>query len=297
MKRALRIIGIFIGVIIVLVVVVFGLVIFQSEAKLNQTWDNIDVADIDTLSVTAEQLLEGERLFVARGCASCHGDDGRGTLFFDDVAIGYLPASNLTSGDGGIGQTYTTDDYVRAIQHGLRPDGTSLLVMPSQDLQQMREEELTALVAYTQSLDPVDNILPDREIRTLGRVLLLIGEIPLTAELVDHENAGLVTVDFGATIEYGEYLAATCMGCHGDNFGGGIALEPGAPPSANITFHPDGIASWTLADFSTAIRTGITPGGDELDSSMPWQSFSALTDDEIEALYVYLQTVEPVGGN
>lgn len=296
MKRMLRMFAIILVVIIGLLVLIAGLIFAQSNAKLSQTWD-VDVVALDVSSVDAEMLLEGERLFVSRGCGDCHGEDGQGTIFMDDPAMGLVPASNLTSGVGGVGQFYTVEDYVRAIQHGIRPDGTSLVIMPSEDWQQMREEELAPLIAYILALEPVDTELPARQIGSVGRVLLTIGELKLSAETINHDAAGLVDVDYGATVEYGEYLAATCIGCHGANFAGGIAIDPNGPLSSNITPHEDGIGAWSSDDFMAAIRTGVNPDGVNLRAPMPWQSLANMNDEEIEALYLYIQTIEPVPDN
>lgn len=52
-----------------------------------------------------------------------------------------------------------------------------------------------------------------------------------------------------------------------------------------------GLAGWGLPDFDTAVRTGINRAGEELDPSMPFQSNAAFSDDEINAMWTYIQTV------
>lgn len=297
MNRIIRIVGILLIVIIILVGILVGVAFAQSNAKLNQTWD-VEVINVSLDDVDEEMLIEGERLFMSRGCGDCHGENGGGTIVSDDPALGTIAASNLTNGEGGVGQFYELEDYVRAIQHGLKPDGTGLIIMPSEDWQQMREEELVPLLAYIQSLEPVDNVLPERQPGMVARILLTIGQIQLSAEIIDHENAGFVDIEYGATAEYGEYLAMGCLGCHGANLAGGIDVaEPGGELSANITSHEDGIGNWSLDDFTTALRTGVTPDGNTLSKDMPWKSYSYLTDEETEALYLYLQTTEPIASS
>ena len=41
------------------------------------------------------------------------------------------------------------------------------------------------------------------------------------------------------------------------------------------------------------MRTGVTPSGHEMRVPMPWQAFSHMTDEELEAIYQVLQTLEP----
>jgi hypothetical protein len=67
--------------------------------------------------------------------------------------------------------------------------------------------------------------------------------------------------------------------------------EPGAPLASNIT--PGGaMGNWTDAQFISTIRTGVTPGGKQLDSEfMPWETFKNMTDVELDAIRLYLQSL------
>lgn len=65
---------------------------------------------------------------------------------------------------------------------------------------------------------------------------------------------------------------------------------------ANLT--PDmetGLGSWTEDMFRETMRTGKHLGvGRDLLPPMPWQSVSALTDDDLKALFAYLKSLKPV---
>jgi hypothetical protein len=66
------------------------------------------------------------------------------------------------------------------------------------------------------------------------------------------------------------------------------------PPPSNLTPASD-LADWSREDFFGALREGVRPDGSQISEYIPWQLFgSALTDTELEALYLYFQTVEPV---
>ena len=67
--------------------------------------------------------------------------------------------------------------------------------------------------------------------------------------------------------------------------------EPGSPFSTNLT--PGGVlAIWTAADFIETMRTGVTPYGRQLDSSfMPYEDYSRLTNDDLTAMFLYLQSL------
>lgn len=66
--------------------------------------------------------------------------------------------------------------------------------------------------------------------------------------------------------------------------------EPGAPFAPNLTPGSE-LAAWTEADFMNALRTGITPSGHELSDSMPWKGLGKMTDEELKAVWLYLQSV------
>ena len=52
-------------------------------------------------------------------------------------------------------------------------------------------------------------------------------------------------------------------------------------------------AHWSQPEFGAAVRTGIAPGGRHLSAWMPSQRLQYLTDEEIQALYAYLRTLQP----
>jgi len=289
MKRILQIIGVLLLIIIVVLVGGIAYVYAQSNSMINEIYD-IEVMSFEVPEATDELNEEGRRIFVSRGCVDCHGTDAAGTIMAEDPAFGVIVAPNLT-GD------YSSETLLLALLHGVREDGTALQIMPSVDYAHWREEELSALLVYLTTLEPVENELPDMSYGPLYRALLVFNQIPLSADVIDHDSAGLVDIEASASVEYGDYLAhSTCIGCHGEDFSG--ASVPGTSIVApNLTFHATGLEGWTLEDFQTAIQTGVTPDGEQLDVAMPYAAFASFTDTEVEALYLYLQSVEPLEGD
>lgn len=68
--------------------------------------------------------------------------------------------------------------------------------------------------------------------------------------------------------------------------------------SANLTPDETGIGSWSADQFMRCIREGKWMGaekGRQLLPPMPWQELgSAMTDDELKAIFAYLKSVKPV---
>jgi cytochrome c553 len=65
---------------------------------------------------------------------------------------------------------------------------------------------------------------------------------------------------------------------------------------ANLTPDRDtGLAKdYTEASFIKALRTGKTPDGGSILPPMPWQNYAKMTDEDLKALWAYLQSIKPV---
>ena len=50
-----------------------------------------------------------------------------------------------------------------------------------------------------------------------------------------------------------------------------------------------GVGNWTEEDFIKSVKMGIRP--DQISNRYPMMAFSLLTDDEVSAIWAYLQTV------
>lgn len=67
--------------------------------------------------------------------------------------------------------------------------------------------------------------------------------------------------------------------------------------AANLTPDETGIGNWTLDQFKKALKEGKSKGIDGnrmLLPPMPWQNFAKLSDDDIEAIFLYLKSIKPV---
>ncbi|NOV25806.1 c-type cytochrome [Cupriavidus necator] len=106
-----------------------------------------------------------------------------------------------------------------------------------------------------------------------------------------------------ATLERGRLVAAAgdCAVCHtapgGAKNAGGLPLETpfGTVYSTNIT--PDaqtGIGTWSFAAFERAMREGIHRDGRRLYPAFPYTAFARISDGDMQALYGYLMSAEPV---
>jgi mono/diheme cytochrome c family protein len=292
MKQVLKWIGIVLAGLIGLIILAVVIVFVVSNSRVNATYD-IEVESVE-ISTGEDVLEQGKHVAIVRGCTDCHTGNLAGGILIDDPAIGQINPTNLTSGQGGIGDTYTDEDWVRAIRHGVGPDSKPLIFMPSHEFYFLNDGDLGALIAYLKSLPPVDNQPPEITIGPLGRVLFLADQFDLVpAEKVDHDGPRPVAPEPGVTVEYGQYMAVGCTGCHGPGFSGGPipGVPPDWPPASNITPGGD-IANWTEAEFIDTMRNGFNPSGKQLNPEyMPWPTFGQMTDDELKAMWLYLQSL------
>jgi len=247
------------------------------------------------VEATPEALQHGKHLFDTRGCGDCHGPQGAGRVLIDDPGLGRIVPSNLSRSLRD--PAYTDDALAAAIRHGIRPDGTPLLIMPSGEFANLDDADVAALVAYIRALPRNDNDPGTSVVRPFGRVLYTLGKLPLfPAETIDHAPRTRQAPAAAVTPAYGRYVAQSCTGCHGPDLAGGITVIPGKPVSSNLTTHPNGLANWSEADFLRLMHTGRRPDGTAVDPLMPWPVYNNMDETELRALWAYLRTLDPAPG-
>ena len=292
MRRVLKFVLIVLGAIVaVCLVIVLGFYIVGG-IQLNRTY-TVEPASLSIPTGNPEAIAKGKHFAEAISlCTECHGPDLSGKVLSSDPVFGRLAPENLTSGEGGIGGTYSDADFVRAIRHGVDAKGHALPIMPSKYYQKLSGEDTAAIIAYVRSVPPVDKEVPESTLGVLGRILLVTGQLKGFFEYhdIDHGAAPPNAPTPGATAEYGKYLATVCTACHGTNLQGGPV--PGDPEGA---IAPNAVAAaqrWTDSEFMETLRTGTTPENKALDKEkMPWDDLGKMTDDELRAVYLYLKSL------
>jgi cytochrome c553 len=295
MRRFLKWAGIGLAVVVLGFATLFGVSWLVSSRAMSRTY----VVKDPPLSIVhdAAALDRGKHLFDTRGCGDCHGAQGAGRVLIDDPVLGRIVPPNLTVSLRD--PAYTDDALAAAIRHGVRPDGTPLLVMPAGEFAALDDTDVGAIIAYMHSLPASDNHPGTTTIRPIGRVLYTLGKLGLPlipAEQVDHSPRVRRSPTASVTPEYGRYVAQSCTGCHGANLAGGIVIVPGKPASANLTPHAEGLGKWSEDDFLHLMHTGQRPDGSHVDPLMPWPAYDRMNDVELRAVWAYLDTLPPVPG-
>jgi len=290
LKKILKWIGIVLGGLLGLLVLAGVALYLLGSAKLNKKYE-VPVKAV-AMPADAQSVERGKHLATIFICTRCHTDNLGGQVYFEVPGMLSIPTPNLTSGAGGVGTYYTEEDFVRAVRHGVGHDGRALFLMPSKAFHSMSDEDLGAVIAYLKSLPPVDNPLPQRRVELLGRLMMGAGMIPpFAADQIDHTSPPPPAPAPGVTVAYGQYLSHICTECHGADLNGAPFGPPGQQvPTPNLT--PKGeLSAWSEQGFINTMRTGITPFGHNLNIDMPWKNFGQMTDDELKALWMYLQSL------
>ena len=249
-----------------------GLIVYPTGLqKLNQTYPNI-AAETVNIPTDAEAVARGKHVATIWACTRCHGGDLSGRLISKDPLsglvplLGKIPAPNLTSGKGGVATSYTDIDWVRAIRHGVTPDGQVEALMF--DYSTMSDQDLGDLIAYLKQVPPVDTNYPEIRYGPLLPVLSNISLFTPAAEKINHEAPRAIDPTAGATVEYGRYLSAVCIACHGNGI-------------TNM------VKNWKQDDFIRTFHTGVLPDGKQFGPTMSSSTFSEMNDTELNALWLY----------
>ncbi len=305
-------------VILVLILAVVGLLTYVKMAL-----PNVGEAENLVIEYTPEMVERGRYLANSVSvCMDCHstrdftrfsgplveGTLGKGGDRFDQ-SIGmpgvFFP-KNITP--AGISR-YTDGELFRVITSGVTKEGRPMFpLMPYPYYGRMAEEDIYSIIAYLRSLPPIENAVPDSE-----------ADFPVNFILhtIPEKGSPQPIPPKSDKVAYGKYLtnAAGCRECHTKDKQGQIIPEleysggrefkfpdGSACVSANIT--PDretGIGAWTSDLFVTRFKMyadsafvlpDAAPG--EFNTIMPWTMYAHMEQEDLEAIYSYLQTVTPM---
>jgi cytochrome c553 len=282
MRSALRWAGVAIGALVVLAVILCVTVYVASERAVNRTYPFKPLAI--AVPSDAESIAEGRRLAQVHMCfGGCHGKEVEGKVLFDDPMIAHVVAPNLTASTA----RYRDDELAGMIKLGVRPDGRSMVVMPSDVLRLLSDEDLGRIIAFLRSVPAATGPAPDFHLGPLGRVGVALGQLKTMAQLV--AQATPPPDADSASAGRGRYLASTiCAHCHATNLAGAPA-GPGTDASPPLQI----VAAYPPEAFTELMRTGTALGDRKLGMmrEVALSSLSKLTDEEIADLYGYLHAL------
>ena len=265
-----------------------------------------------TVVKTSSSLERGKNL-TYNICGGCHYDHKVekfiGNKLNDLPRIGgELVSANLTnSKTHGVPPKYTDSELFYLLKTGIGRNGR---FMPYMMRPMMADEDVNDIIVFLRSDDPA-LMAADTSV---GRTFInLVGKagIRLLAKPQPY-NKNVKRVDENDPVAYGRYLVSIvgCYHCHSTKakklnyleadktqgyLQGGMKLkDPKGKKIYTPNLTPDketGIGNFTRDQFSKAIREGESPSGP---LSPPMPQFRHLTDQQVDALYAYLQSLPPI---
>lgn len=264
-------------------------------------------------AVASDQVRQGEYLLRAGGCVSCHTEKADDASFLAggraiESPFGTFYGPNITPDpETGIGG-WSEQDFARALRHGTSPGGRHYYpAFPYTSYTRMRSEDVAALWAYLQTVEPIRRDNREHELVWYAGFRPVLGLWKFL-----HFRPGEFEPRPEATEEWnrGAYLSralAHCAECHSPRTRTG-GLDPrrlysgtrtdGGDAVPNIT--PDretGIGRWRAGHLMRYLDLGMDPDGDFAGGPMGdviSEGTSHLSDEDRRALVVYLLALEPI---
>ncbi|BCA05760.1 diacylglycerol kinase [Bradyrhizobium diazoefficiens] len=276
-------------------------------------WLTAPAASAVPLPSRAPDLANGQEIFNAGGCSSCHAVPnqpdrlrlGGGLALGSPFGTFYVPNISPDAADG-IGR-WSETEFVSAVMRGVSPEGQHYFpAFPYTSYHLAKVEDVRDLFAYLKTLPPVSGRVRDHDLpfpfnirRNVGIwKLLFMQSGPFVADATHSPqwNRGAYLVNgFGH-----------CAECHSPrNLLGGIITAQrfaGGPNPEGEGWVPNitqkGIGEWSVKDVANFLKTGELPEGDSAGGAMARviKNTSQLSDEDIAAMADYLKSLPPVDG-
>jgi cytochrome c553 len=232
------------------------------------------------LPTDAAAITEGAHLATIHGCTSCHGERLEGAVVFDIPHVARLVGPNIS----GAAARYTAAQLATVIQQGIKPDGTSVWIMPSSMYRHLSDDDLARILAYVRSMPAVEGTHEVSEYRLGVRVIIALGKVKSSAQEVAELATEPARGDMADALSHGRYLVmSSCTECHGQNLEGSELAQ--APPLIVVK-------GYSPADFTTLMQKGIGMGGRKLElmREASLARYAHFTAQELNDVYAFLHS-------
>lgn len=256
-------------------------------------------------------ITNGEQVFWAAGCASCHADpsaEGPDKLVLSggyriESPFGTFVAPNISPGPAGIAG-WTTYDFANAVMAGVSPDGRHLYPsLPYTTYVRMTPQDVSDLKAFMDTL-PVSDI--ESQPHELGFPFNIRRGLWFW-KLLNLRRDWVLSEAESPLLERGRYLVEAlghCAECHTPrNLIGGLDTNrwmQGAPNPSGKGVIPALSADeldWSIQDIAYYLETGFTPDFDSAGGQMAKviAATEKLSPQDREAIAAYLKVAASRG--
>jgi mono/diheme cytochrome c family protein len=266
-----------------------------------------------TMAASKPDLANGEVIFNAGGCASCHAVPnqpdrlklGGGLALPSPFGTFYAPNISPDPTDG-IGR-WSEADFVGAVTRGVSPAGAHYFpAFPYTSYAHAKIEDVRDLFAYLKTLPPVAGKVRDHDLPFPFNIRRNVG---IWKWLFFDDKPFAPDPSRSAAWNRGAYLANSfghCVECHSPrNFLGGIVAAQrfaGGPNPEGEGWVPNitekGLSDWSEKDIAYFLETGQMPDGDSAGGSMTRviKNISQLPEADRNAIAGYIKSLPPVEG-
>lgn len=301
-----RVLGIAAGSLVLVFITAVGAAMFKTCSGLFYSACSVD-ASLSPTSNNAKALAEGEKVFWASGCASCHSNpDGNDPLVLSggrafETDFGVLHAPNISNDEAfGIGG-WSFAQFEAAVRRGLSPDGEHYYpAFPYVAYSKMTDEDVEALWLFIKTLpsEAKPSLPQDMQFPFSVRFGLL-GWKALFAN-----DDWVMTTTASAEIERGRYLVealAHCGDCHTPRGALGqlqindwMAGGPNPSGRGSIPSLRSDALSWSATDIAYYLESGFTPDYDSAGGEMAHvvENFARLSDEDRQAVAAYVKALD-----
>ncbi|MEF0939740.1 c-type cytochrome [Rhizobium sp. BR 362] len=257
-------------------------------------------------------IKNGEQVFWAGGCTSCHaapGAQGDAKLVLSgglalNSPFGIFHVPNISPDEkAGLGG-WTLAEFGNAMKRGVGKNGEHLYpAFPYGSYTRMRDKDINDLWGFLKTLPKSSNVAPPHELPFPFDIRLALGGWKF---LYVNDQPRVVIANADDKIKRGQYLVegpGHCGECHTprDGLGGFVRDQwlAGAPNPEGKGRIPDitpgskSMASWSAGDIANYLETGFTPDFDSVGGSMTevQQNIARLPVSDREAIAAYLKAV------
>jgi cytochrome c553 len=254
-------------------------VYYASHSELQRVFD-VPAASTLTIPADPADIAEGKRLAQLTGCLHCHADSFGGQFLHDFPKVARFVAPNVS----GVMKHYDDAQLEAVIRRGVKADGTGVLFMPSEMFRHLRDEDVARIIAYLRTVPEAEGTKEHTEIRFIGRFLLAKGDFKSAPHSIESLPPPVNTFDVVDPVSHGHYLVMNlCSECHAQDLGG---IEMAKSPPLIVA------KGYSEEQFVKLMREGKGLGNPEggLMEVTSKARFSHLRDDEVHAIYAFLQS-------
>lgn len=262
----------------------------------------------------SDDLVERGRILTLSACGPCHLNSTTNSFIGERMydmprILGKFYASNLTQDTTHGIARYSDAEIAYLVKTGINREGRYIPFMLRPNI---ADEDLEAIIAFLRSDNPEvhasDSVVGNSTYSFIGKLgFTIVNNKPMPY------RTGIIKPPADSTLSNGKYLVDIlgCFHCHSSSLSrinylhpeqtkgymqGGLKMR-GADGdrfrASNLT--PDfatGIGTYSAAEFARAVKTGIAKNDKVL--RYPMRIYSDLPDDQVQAIYSYLMTLNPV---